>query len=205
MKKILCFSWLLAGSLAFCGAAQAQTAPASEAPSTGKPAFLRLGLGTAYDIEGYYRSARVSVEYAPMLSRRIGLASRVVGLVGKPTSGMETQLPNQNYKGGYLEQEVVFYPFENNQRLNLGLGAGGFAGFYRLNGFDHYTAVDGKFTEYQLERRQGFHGGYLLSLNLDVALGETKRWRVGTKATLQNGAEGNRRASTYNLTLARRL
>jgi hypothetical protein len=65
--------------------------------------------------------------------------------------------------------------------------------------------VDGKVTEYQLERRQGFHGGYLLSLNLDVALGETRRWRVGTKATLQNGAERNRRASTYNLTLARRL
>ncbi|AIZ64002.1 hypothetical protein PK28_10440 [Hymenobacter sp. DG25B] len=204
MKKKLCFSWLLVGSLASSGAAQAQTAPAGEAP-TGKPAFLRLGLGTTYDIEGYYRSARVSVEYAPMLTRKIGLASRVVGIGGKPTSGMETQLPNQNYKAGYLEQEVVFYPFGNSQRLNLGIGAGGFAGFYRLNGFNNFTAESGKVTDYTLERKQGFHGGYLLSLNLDVALGQEQRWRVGTKATLQNGALGNRHSSTYSLTLARRL
>jgi hypothetical protein len=205
MKKKLCFSWLLVGGLALSGAAQAQTAPAGETAATSKPTYLRLGLGTAYDIEGYYRCAKLSVEYAPMLTRKIGLASRVVGIGGKPTSGMETQLPNQNYKAGYLEQEVVFYPFGNSQRLNLGIGAGGFAGFYRLNGFNNFTAESGKVTEYTLVRKQGFHGGYLLSLNLDVALGKEQRWRVGTKATLQNGALGNRRSSTYNLTLARRL
>ncbi|AHJ97885.1 hypothetical protein [Hymenobacter swuensis] len=201
MAKKQTVSALLLGQLALGSIARAQTAPVT----AGRPAYVRLGVGTAHDIYGYYPCTRLSAEFAPMLSRKIGLASRVVGIVGKPSSGLETQLPNQNYRAGYLEQEVVFYPFGNDHRVNVGLGAGGFFGYYRRNSNSYLRGVNGQVTEYELASQKGFHGGGLLSLNVDVALGEKQQWRVGGKATLQNGISGNTRSSTYSLTLGRRL
>lgn len=199
---------LVIGAVFCATASPAQTVATDVAPTTaaGRPAYLRLGLGTTYDIVGYYRCARVSLEYAPMLSRQIGLASRIVGVSGKPShKELESQLPNQNYKAAYLEQEVVFYPFGNDKRVNVGVGAGGFAGYYHRNSFNNFQSVSGKVTDYKLASQQGFHGGYMFLLNLDVVLGQRQQWRLGAKSTIQSGKNGNTTTPTHNLTLARRL
>ncbi len=205
MKKIIQPGLLLGAMAALSPLASRAQAPAETRPLA-HPSHLRLGLGTTYDIVGYYRCARVSLEYAPMLTRKIGLASRVVGVRGKPSGeSMESQLPNQNYKAAYLEQEVVFYPFGNDKRVNFGVGGGGFVGYYRRNGFNNFQTVAGRVTSYELASREGGHAGYIFSLNLDVALGQAQRWRLGAKSTVQNGSGGNTTAPTHNLTLAWRL
>ncbi|GAB2785087.1 hypothetical protein GCM10027175_24630 [Hymenobacter latericoloratus] len=187
------------------GSAVAQEAAANPG-SPARPAYLRLGLGSAYDIDGYYRSARLTLEYAPTLNRHLGLASRVVGVLGKPSgSSLEAQLPNQKYKAAYLEQEIIYYPLGTDKRVLFGVGAGGFAGYYRKNGFTYLQATDGRVTDYQLNSRQGLHAGYLLTASLEVALGQQKRWLLGAKSTLRNGIEGNTTTSTHSLTLGRRL
>jgi len=170
-----------------------------------KPAYLRLSLGTTYDINGYYRCGRLAVEYAPTLTRHLGLAGRLVGVLGKPTDQLERQAPNQNYKAAYVEEEAIFYPFGTNKRLLFGVGAGGFAGYYKNNGFESLSAVSGKLTQYKLASWEGVHAGYIFSLNLDVAIGAAQRWRVGLKSTIQNGIGGNTTSPSHSLTLARRL
>jgi hypothetical protein len=193
--------------------AWAQQAPvASEQTAADVPvarsfpvAYLRVGLGTSYDINKYYRCARLCVEYAPMLNQRLGLSGRLVGVLGKPSSSFEKQLPNQNYKAAYVEQEILFYPFGINKRVRFALGAGGFAGYYKKNGFSHFSAVSGEVVDYGLNSQQGVHAGYIGSLNLEAALGKEQRWAVGVKSTIQNGNAGVSTLRTHSLTLSRRL
>ena len=196
--------------LLHAAAAFAQAVPAPTAsPAASRPfqtAYLRIGVGATHDITGYYRSARLSAEYAPMLTRRLGLAGRLVGVLGKPTGeGLNAQAPNQNYRAAYVEEEALFYPLGIGHRVNFGVGAGGFAGYYWLNTFDFLQGTSGQLTDYKLASRQGVHAGYLFSLNLDVALDADKRWLVGLKSTLQNGIGGQTNFATHNLTFARRL
>ncbi|RPD44309.1 hypothetical protein DNI29_21610 [Hymenobacter sediminis] len=175
-------------------------------PPTGsaKPAYLRLGVGTAYDNAGAYRCTRLALEYAPTLTRHFGVAGRLVGVFGKPSSSLERQLPDQRYRAGFVEVEGMLYPFGTDKRVLLGLGAGGFAGYYRKDTYAFLTATAGRVDSYALRTYSGPYAGYLLSLNLDAAVDARQRWRIGVKATVQNGLNGGR-TSTYNLTLARRL
>ncbi|WP_022826334.1 hypothetical protein [Hymenobacter norwichensis] len=145
------------------------------------------------------------MEYAPLLSRRLGLAGRLVGVIGKPTSDFEKQLPQQNYKAAYVEQEVLFYPFGSEKRVRFALGAGGFAGYYKRNSFDYVSGVSGQVTDYKLASQDGVHAGYLGSLSVEAGLGSQQRWQVGVKSTIQNGIEGVSTLRTHSLTLARRL
>lgn len=170
-----------------------------------QPAYLRVGLGTTSDVSSYYPCARLSVEYAPLLTRRLGLASRLVGVAGKPTSELERQAPNQNYKAAYVEQEVLYYPFGHDQRVRFAVGAGGFAGYYKQNSFDFLQATNGQLTDYGLRSYQGVHAGYLGSLQLEVALGQQQRWLLGLKSTIQNGTGGVTTLTTHSLTMGRRL
>jgi hypothetical protein len=124
---------------------------------------------------------------------------------GKPTSQFERQAPNQNYKAGYVEQEAIFYPFGTDKKVLFGVGGGGFLGYYKKNTYSSLSAVSGKLTDYQLATHEGFYGGYLLSLNLDVAVGAAQRWRVGLRSSVQNGTGGNTTSPTHSLTIARRL
>ena len=173
-------------------------------------AYLRLGLGTTFDAQKYYRCARVWVEYAPMLTRRVGLAGRLAGVAGKPSASALygswiDQVPNQNYQAGYAEGEVLFYPFGNDKRVRFALGAGGFAGYYKKNDLDFVNVVDNRVVDYRLASQQGIHAGYLGSLNLEVALGSEQHWLVGLKATLQKGVGGVTDVPSESLTLGRRL
>ena len=179
----------------------AQTAPL---PTSTKPSYLRLGVGTAYDVGGYYRCTRLALEYAPTLSRHFGLAGRVVGVFGTPNDKLQQQLPDQNYKAGFVEAEGIYYPFGTDKRVQFGIGAGGFAGYYKKNDYTYLQATSGQVTDYSLVSNSGPYAGYLLSLNLDTAIGTKQLWRVGAKATVQNGINGGT-TSSYNLTLAKRL
>lgn len=139
-------------------------------------AYLRFGLGTTFDANKSYRCTRLAMEYAPMLTRHLGMAGRLVGVAGTPMDGGALgpwiyQLPNQNYKSGHAEGEVLFYPFGNTKRVRFALGAGGFAGYYKDNGFSFVNLLDGHIIDCRLLSHQGSYGGYLASLNLDVALG----------------------------------
>lgn len=186
--------------------AQAQMA-ADKVPAT-RPfqvAYLRVGFGTSYDIDKYYRCARLSAEYAPMLNRRLGLSGRLVGVLGKPSDSFEKQVPNQNYKAAYVEQEVLFYPFGADKKVRLALGAGGFAGYYKKNGTSYISAVSGKVVDYGLTTQQGVHAGYIGSLSLETTLGQEQSWAVGVKSTIQNGIGGVSTLKTHSLTVGRRL
>ncbi|MFD1468016.1 hypothetical protein ACFQ48_07245 [Hymenobacter caeli] len=197
--------------------AQVERATPQEAiaptPAPARPfqvAYLRLGLGTTFDAAKFYRCTRLAVEYAPMLTRQVGLAGRLVGVAGKPAAtGLYgpwvDQLPNQNYRASHAEGEVLFYPFGNAKRVRFAVGAGGFAGYYKKNDFDFVNVVEGRVVDYRLASYQGFYGGYLGSINLDVALGQQQRWLVGLKIAQQKGTGGVTDVPSETLTLARRL
>lgn len=175
------------------------------APRPFQTAYLRAGIGACYDVNKYYRCGRYSLEYAPMLSRKVGLATRVVGVRGAPSSGLETQVPHQNYQAGYFEQEVLYYPLGLGRRVRFAVGAGGFAGYYKKNGFEYIQATAGRVDGYKLASWQGGHAGWLGSLNLEVGLGASQRWLAGLKVTTQSGASGISRTDSYNLTWGRRF
>ena len=206
---------LLVVALAHAPAAQAQVeraAPTAAPAPKGlfQAAYLRLNVGTTFDAQKYYRCARVAVEYAPMLTRHVGLAGRLAGVAGKPYSSnlygsWIDQVPNQNYKAGYAEAEALYYPFGNQKRVRFAVGAGGFVGYYKKNAFSSANVVSNQVVDYQLTSYQGVHAGYLGSLNLEVALGTEQRWLVGLKATLQKGTGGVTDVPAQSLTLARRL
>jgi hypothetical protein len=174
-------------------------------PEPFRMAYLRVGVGSTSDALNSYRCTRLAVEYAPMLTTHLGLASRLVGVGGKPSNWLETQAPNQNYKAAYLEQEALFYPLGNNRRVQFAVGAGGFAGYYRKNSVSWMEAVEGQLTNYQLASYQGVHAGYLGSLNLGVALGQQQHWQLGFKSTIQNGTAGTATLFTNSFTIGRRL
>jgi hypothetical protein len=184
------------------------TAPAPARPF--QVAYLRFGLGTTFDAYKTYRCTRLAVEYAPMLTPHLGLAGRLVGVAGTPSDGGPYgpwihQLPNQNYKSGHAEAEVLLYPFGSAKRVRFALGAGGFAGYYKLNGFSSASLLDGNVVAYRLLSEQKVYGGYLGSLNLDVALGPQQRWLVGLRVAQQKGTGGVTDVPSETLTLARRL
>jgi hypothetical protein len=174
-------------------------------------AYLRASIGLNPTIGWEYRCPRVAIEYAPMLTRHLGLAARLAGSAGKPSASTGLygswikDIPNQNYRAGFFEAEGLIYPFGNTRRVRFALGAGGFAGYYKLNTISSANIVDNKVVTYELGTRQGVSAGYLASLNLEVALGKQRVWLVGLKATRQKGLGGITNLPGQSLTLARQL
>lgn len=180
--------------------------PAVATPVPGRVSYLRLGLGRTEGAGVYYGCARLSLEYVTLLGRRWGAGGRLVGIAGAPWAGTQRQLPNQNYRAGYAEAEGFWYPFGNHQRVTLAVGAGGFAGYYRNNGYSSFgNYPDAPYLRYVLASHEGLHAGLLGSLNLEVGLGTTQRWRVGGKVLKETGLGGVTAFTSHSLTLARRF
>ena len=201
--------------------AQAVTryAPSVAQPSSARVAYLRASLGTTYTLGWEYRCARLGLEYAPMLTKHIGVAGRLVGVAGHPTAATAlygpwiADVPNQNYRAGFVEVEGLYYPFGIAHRVRFALGLGGFTGYYRLNTLNSARVVSNEVQTYELATRQGAATGYLGSLNVEVALGKERRWLLGFKATRQQGegaslthwSRGITNLPGQSLTLARQL
>lgn len=191
----LCAGCILTTSLLFASAAWAQGE---------RPAYLRVGLGRTEAAPMYY-CARFSVEYQPLLGQHWGVAGRLAGVAGKPTQGLEGQAPNQNHKAGYVEAEALWYPFGNKRRVTFALGAGGFVGYYQYNTYAFLSGISGQLVDHELKSYSGSHAGVLGSLNVEVGLGNTQRWRLGIKSLAQSGQGGITSYKSHSLTLARRL
>ena len=180
--------------------------PAVATPVPGRVSYLRLGLGRTEGAGVYYGCARLSLEYVTLVGRRWGAGGRLVGIAGAPWEGTQSQIPHQNYTAGYAEAEGFWYPFGNNQRVTLAVGAGGFAGYYRNNGYSSIgNYPDAPYLRYVLASHKSLHAGLLGSLNLEVGLGTTQRWRVGGKVLKETGLGGVTAFTSHSLTLARRF
>jgi len=176
-----------------------------------RPRYLRLSLGTIPDTYWTYSCLKVGLEYAPMLTRHVGVAGRLVGISGHPTSSDPAygpwinQVPNQNCRAGYAEVEALFYPIGVSHRVRFAVGLGGFAGYYRNNAYTSAIIVAGHAQWYELATYQGSLVGYLGSLNMEVALGQQRRWALGVKLTRQKGGGGITNLPGQSLTLARQF
>jgi hypothetical protein len=174
-------------------------------------AYLRASIGLNPTISWEYRCPRIAVEYAPMLTRHLGLVGRLAGSAGQPSASTGLygswikDIPNQNYRAGFFEAEGLVYPFGNTHRVRFALGAGGFAGYDKLNTISSANVVDNKVVAYELGTRQGVSAGYLGSLNVEVALGKQRVWLLGLKATRQKGLGGITNLPGQSLTIARQL
>ena len=180
--------------------------PSAAAPVPGRVSYFRLGVGRTEGAGVYYDCARLSLEYVTLAGRHWGAGGRLVGIAGAPWEGTQSQIPNQNYKAGYAEAEGFWYPFGNNQRVTVAVGAGGFAGYYRNNSYSSIgNYPDAPYLRYILASHEGMHAGLLGSLNLEVGLGTTQRWRVGGKVMKETGLGGVTTFTSHSLTLARRF
>jgi hypothetical protein len=218
LKRYASLTLLFAvGYLPKVSAQEATPSPPTQAASAAAPirpfqiAYLRASLGVTSTLGWEYRCPRLAVEYAPMLTRHLGLAGRLVGVAGHPTASTPLygswieQVPNQNYRAGFVEAEGLVYPFGNTRRIRFALGLGGYAGYYKLNAINSANVVAQQVVAYELATQQGGAVGYLGSLNVEVALGKQRRWLVGLKATRQKGLGGITNLPGQSLTIARQL
>lgn len=175
------------------------------------PQYLRLQVGTMPTLTWDYPCLRLGLEYAPLLTRHLGLAGRLIGVAGQPTGSSGPygpwikQVPNQNYRAGFVEAEALLYPLGVNHRVRFALGLGGFTGFFRQNAFSFVNVVDNQVRDYALASYGGNVTGYQGSLNLEVALGKQRVWAVGVKLLRQKGYGGITDLPRQSLTLARQL
>lgn len=188
-------------------------APRVAQPAPARLAYLRASLGTTYSLSWEYRCARLGLEYAPMLTKHIGVAGRLVGVAGQPTaasslySARPEAVADQHYRAGFVEVEGLYYPFGTTHRVRFALGVGGFTGYY------NQQTTSEQVQTYQLVTRQGAATGYLGSLNMEVALGKERVWLVGFKAMRQQGqgasltdlSRGITNLPGQSVTLARQL
>jgi hypothetical protein len=208
---------LLAGHLPPAAAQEATPSATAQPASTStsvlpfQVAYLRASVGITSTLGWEYRCPRLAIEYAPILTRHLGLAGRLVGVAGHPTAATPLygrwieQVPNQNYRAGFVEAEGLVYPFGNTRRVRFALGLGGYAGYYKLNAISSANVVDQQVVAYELATQQGGAVGYLGSLNVEVALGKQRRWLVGLKASRQKGLGGITNLPGQSLTIARQL
>ena len=208
---------LVAGHLPKAAAQEAAPRAPARAANASAPvrpfqvAYLRASLGVTSTLGWEYCCPRLAVEYAPMLTRHLGLAGRLVGVAGHPTTSTPLygswieQVPNQNYRAGFVEAEGLLYPFGNTRRVRFAIGLGGYAGYYKLNAISSANVVAQQVVAYELTTEQGGAVGYLGSLNVEVALGKQRRWLVGLKVTRQKGLGGITNLPGQSLTIARQL
>lgn len=207
---------VLAGGWATVQAQELPTVPSSAAATSNVarpklPQYVRLQVGTVPTMTWTYPCARLGLEYAPMLTKHLGLAGRLIGVAGRPTgqNGPDgpwiKQVPNQNYQAGFVEAEALLYPFGVSRRVRFAVGLGGFTGYYKQNAFSWVNVVSNQVQGYGLASYQGYITGYLGSLNLEVALGKQRAWAVGVKVMRQQGSGGITNLPGQSLTLARQL
>ena len=210
MKHLFYSGLSIALAVGSYSAAGAQALPSSPAP-VARPTFLRLSLGTMPTLNWEYTCPRVALEYAPMLTRHLGVAARLAGVAGRPNdaSGPNapwiTQVPDQNYRAGLLEAEGLLYPLGVTHRVRFALGAGGYVARYKHNTVAGAEIVSGQVINYKTATYEGNRAGYLFSLNLEVALGQQRAWVLGLKAARQRGLSGITNLPVHSLTFARQF
>lgn len=161
------------------------------APGPHRAALLRFGIGPALLGTGDYACAKTYLEYAPQFGQHLRLGSRVAMVGGgQPYEVAPAVAVPQSYLALNLEQEAYWLPFGANQTVEFGVGGGGFVGYTQFTAFTHagYNYVDNRLS-YTPRYERGFHVGYIVSLNLDVALAQS--WRLGGRLALQNDTFAN--------------
>ncbi|MBW3127789.1 hypothetical protein [Hymenobacter profundi] len=183
-----------------------------------RPASIQLGVGSALVGTGDYKALKAHVEYAPLFGRHLGTGTRLAFIGGsrESFSTVFDPIPRpgstginvpyaMTYQAANLEHEFYLYPFGNNRQVLFAVGGGGYVGYSNRYGAPQtrWDAGLGGAVNY-LEHEQGVHAGYMLSLNLDVALGIDRQWLAGGKASFQNDTFGNTLA-TLQLKVGRRF
>ncbi|AHJ97269.1 hypothetical protein [Hymenobacter swuensis] len=169
--------------------AEAQHAPSKQ--PTHRPALLRVGVGQSLNGTGDYKVLKAHLEYAPQLGRHWRLGSRLAYIGGNEPYefGYGFTIP-QSYRAVNLEQEIYWLPFGNNKTVEFSLGAGVTGSYAKLTSFSSAWVQDGEFG-YSARYERGFQVGYIVSTGLDVALDQSRTWRLGGRLALQNDTRGN--------------
>ncbi|HEX8425324.1 hypothetical protein [Hymenobacter sp.] len=174
--------------------AQAQSTPEA---ATHRPALLRLGLGSCLNGSGDYSVVKLSGEYAPQFGRHLRLGSRLAIISGSRNYdfGYGYVVP-ESYRAVNLEQEVYWLPFGVNKAVEFGVGVGAFGGYssqrgVKSGGLRRNETTGNLELDYRPLHERGLNGGYIASLNIDVAIDQARNWRVGGKLSLQNDTQAN--------------
>lgn len=170
-----------------------------------RPASIQLGVGSALVGTGDYKALKAHVEYAPLFGRHLGTGTRLAFIGGSQESFSTIYNPipqpsnpgvnvpyAMTYQAANLEHEFYLYPFGNDGQVLFAVGGGGYVGYSNRYGAPQTrwdAGLGGNVNS--LEHEQGLHAGYMLSLNLDVALGLDRKWLAGGKASFQNDTFGN--------------
>ncbi|WP_157530675.1 hypothetical protein [Hymenobacter norwichensis] len=173
------------------------SAQATSSVPTHRPALVRLGLGSSLNGSGDYGVTKLHVEYAPAFGRHLRLGSRLALLSGSDLYEFgRGYTALQSYRAVNVEQEVYWLPFGVNKAVEFSVGVGAFGGYGSQKGVaggglranDSTGELELNYTPLN---ERGFHGGYIASLNLDVALNQERTWRVGGRVALQNDTRAN--------------
>lgn len=177
-----------------------------QAPAQLQRASWQLGIGSAGMGTGDYVTLKAHVEYSPLLGRHLGTGTRLAFIGGSRTdeatvfatdprqSSGNVNVPYVlSYQAVNLEQEVYLYPFGNEKRVLFALGGGGYVGYSSRYGApsNRLPSPSSFQTVVVLDQESGLHAGYMFSLNLDVAVGASRNWLAGGKASFQNDTFGN--------------
>ncbi|MBC6605497.1 hypothetical protein H8B13_01565 [Hymenobacter sp. BT188] len=180
----------------------------AQTPESSSPSTLQLGIGTAGMGTGDYVLLKAQVEYGRLFKRHLSTGTRLA-LAGGNRENIATvynsQRPGGNgvnvpyalsYQTANLEQEFYIYPFGNDKEIRFFAGGGGYVGYSTRYGApaNHLNFTTNEAT-LDLDHEEGWHAGYMFSINLDLALGSEQNWRVGGKASFQNDTFANSLAS----------
>ncbi|UOQ64683.1 hypothetical protein [Hymenobacter volaticus] len=170
--------------------------------ATHRPALLRLGLGSCLNGSGDYGVVKTYLEYAPQFGQHLRLGSRLAVISGSNHVDFGEDYNGRNYtvKESYravnIEQEVYWLPFGIHKTVEFGVGVGAFGGYgsskgLSYGGFSLNQSTNQLEFSYTPSDEQGFHAGYIASLNVNVAIDPARTWRVGGKLSLQNDTRAN--------------
>lgn len=182
--------------------AQAQSEPNA---ALHRSALFRLGLGSCVYGPDSYGATKLHLEYAPQFGQHLRLGSRLAVVSGsKPYyfgeySNDRTHKVRQSYQALNVEQEAYWVPFGINKAVEFSAGVGAFGGYcvhkaFAGSGFylkEPFVGSPEFLFGYKTSDEQGFHAGYIASLNADVALNQARTWRVGGRVFLQNDTRAN--------------
>ncbi|OON66937.1 hypothetical protein [Hymenobacter sp. CRA2] len=189
MKRI--YSLAIAALLAL--PATAQTPALTPAA---RPHLLDFGLGTSLNGSGDYNCLKTHLGYTRTLSRHVSAGPRVSMISGtkRLVFGPADYLP-MSYHAVNLEGEAYYAPFGNDRRVVFAVGVGAYAGYTLQQDFEWagygLDANGNRELQYKSRDPNGFHVGYMASLNLDLAMGRQQLWLLGLKAALQNDTYAN--------------